>query len=494
MGGQGGGVLVSWIVTLAEQCGWVVQSTSVPGVAQRTGATIYYIEMVPPDPAGRTPILALMPTPGEVDIVIGAELMEGGRAMLRGLVTPERTTLIVSTHRSYAVEERISPGDGRIDPAAVHEAAAIAARSVIAFDMEAVAQQAKSVISAVMFGALAASAALPFPLSAFYDAIRRGGIGVKASIRAFDLGAARATQPVAQQPVPASPSPVPGLQQLTGHTGFDALLSRAAALPGAAHGMVDAGLRRVADFQDLAYAEVYLALVEEFAATGHEALSIEAARHIANAMAYDDIIKVADLKIRRTRFARIAGEMGARGGQPLAITEFMHPRAEEVQAILPYGLGLFLEKTGLGRRLLAPFVKTGWRVRTDRLRWFMLLFLTAELYRLRPGSLRHRREMRHRDEWLALVRAAWRLDANFAVEVLRCRRLVKGYSDTHARGLSKFDQVMKAVRKLLGHGGSGAKAATWTRFLRDAALEDAQGKALEQALARFERGAMVEGN
>ena len=40
MGGQGGGVLVEWIVALAEQRCWFAQSTSVPGVAQRTGATI----------------------------------------------------------------------------------------------------------------------------------------------------------------------------------------------------------------------------------------------------------------------------------------------------------------------------------------------------------------------------------------------------------------------------------------------------------------------
>ena len=66
-----------------------------PGVAQRTGATIYYIEMMPPI-GGQKPILSLMPTPGDVDVVIASEFMEGGRAILRGIVTPERTTLIAS--------------------------------------------------------------------------------------------------------------------------------------------------------------------------------------------------------------------------------------------------------------------------------------------------------------------------------------------------------------------------------------------------------------
>ncbi|MDE9567170.1 hypothetical protein KKI93_25115, partial [Xenorhabdus bovienii] len=44
MGGEGGGVLADWIVNLGEKNGYFAQTTSVPGVAQRTGATIYYVE------------------------------------------------------------------------------------------------------------------------------------------------------------------------------------------------------------------------------------------------------------------------------------------------------------------------------------------------------------------------------------------------------------------------------------------------------------------
>ena len=44
MGGEGGGVLADWLLEAAEASGFVAQSTSVPGVAQRTGATIYYLD------------------------------------------------------------------------------------------------------------------------------------------------------------------------------------------------------------------------------------------------------------------------------------------------------------------------------------------------------------------------------------------------------------------------------------------------------------------
>lgn len=44
LGGEGGGVLADWLVTCARNFGLSVQATSVPGVAQRTGATSYYVE------------------------------------------------------------------------------------------------------------------------------------------------------------------------------------------------------------------------------------------------------------------------------------------------------------------------------------------------------------------------------------------------------------------------------------------------------------------
>src|ERR1700738_4409059 len=131
MGGQGGGVLVDWITALAESQGYLAKSTSVPGVAKRTGPTIYYVETIAPDGSGRHPILSLMPVPGEVDIVIGAELMEAGRAIQRGLVSPDRTTLIASSNRVYSMTEKTVTGDGRVDSAALIQAAGVEAKTFL---------------------------------------------------------------------------------------------------------------------------------------------------------------------------------------------------------------------------------------------------------------------------------------------------------------------------------------------------------------------------
>jgi indolepyruvate ferredoxin oxidoreductase beta subunit len=134
VGGQGGGVLTNWIEDCAHRNGYVVQATSVAGVAQRTGATIYYMEMAPAQE--RAPVFSLLPAAGDVDILVAAEMMEAGRAIMRGFVTPDRTTLIASSHRALAVSEKTVPGDGIANSEEVIAAAEIAAQRFIAFDME----------------------------------------------------------------------------------------------------------------------------------------------------------------------------------------------------------------------------------------------------------------------------------------------------------------------------------------------------------------------
>ena len=242
------------------------------------------------------------------------------------------------------------------------------------------------------------------------------------------------------------------------------------------------GLRRVVDFQDLAYGEEYLRLVgavlgRDDAGQGWR-LAREAAKHVANAMAYDDVIRVADLKTRDSRMARIEREMGVEDGRLLRLTEFLHPRPEEVVGMLPAPLGLRVEASPRLMGWLGRAFGRGRRLRTDALPAFAALHLLGGMKGWRRRTLRHRREAAHRDAWLGL--ALGELPAyDLAVEVLRCRRLVKGYGDTHARGLSKFDRVLGALPLLRGR----PDAADWLRRLREAALVDEEGRALDGALA-----------
>jgi len=486
VGGQGGGVLADWIVDVAERSGYAAQTTSVAGVAQRTGATIYYIEMCPD--TGRTPVFALSPSPGDVDILIAAELMEAGRAIIRGFVTPERTTLIASSHRIAAVSEKIVPGDGRASSRKVFEKAEQVARRFIAFDMEKIAVDNGSMISASLLGALAGSDALPFARETYEQAIGAGDRGVKASLAAF-AGAFKTARggvpkggPDAAELVKTAPSAagVTGPGRLM--AGWQALTDRVAALPEPVRDMAGRGLKKVVDYQDLAYGRAYLDRLDEAvrldsAGQGYR-LSLAAAKHLANALCYDDMIRVADLKTRSGRGRRVRREVGVEDGSVLQVTEYFHPRIQEFCGTLPAGLGRYIEDRPKLAAWLDRRINHGRRVRTDSLAGFAALWFIGGLRRFRRSLLRHKMETAHLDRWyrLALDHAAQ--DYALGVEILDCRRLIKGYSDTHARSQSKFDRVLSALAKLKGRDD----AADWIRRLREAALKDEKGDMLDGAL------------
>ena len=480
VGGQGGGVLTNWIESLARAQGYACQATSVAGVAQRTGSTIYYVEMAP---AGdRTPIFSLAPAEGDVDVVIAAEMMEVGRAIMRGFVTPDRTVLIASTHRALAVSEKMVPGNGMADAEEVKSAAEIAAQQLILADMDSLATEQGSVISASLFGALAGADVLPFARDAFEDAIRAGGKGVENSLRAFAAGFDAAQAPFVEaesQSQPDQPTIV-GPDALM--SDWRALESRLSGLPEHVRSIARAGLAKTVDFQDVAYGALYLDHLETVRAKDRAenawTLTETAAKYIANAMVYDDIIRVADLKTRAPRSQRIRDEMLAGDENLVKVTEFFHPRAEEVVSLFPAKMGARWEGSALRMALLRRLFRKGRRLRTDRLPAFVVLNFLGGLKQYRLKTHRHAVETARLEAWLSDSLAGVEQDYNLSVELLKNRRLIKGYSDTHARGLSKFERVMQMAELLRNRDD----AADWMRRLRDAALQDEKGTALDGAI------------
>src|SRR5215813_3953436 len=456
MGGEGGGVLADWIVDLAENSGYLAQTTSVPGVAQRTGSTIYYVELFPEAAArsaGRDPVLALMPVPGEVDVVIASELMEAGRAITRGLVTPDRTTLIASTNRVYSMTEKIAMGDGRADDEVFLKAGRDAARTFIQRDFAGLAEQNHSVISATLFGALAASGALSFERRQFESAIERSGISVSSSLKAFAAGFAAATHPEplkVETAIPVVPAPGADLAALAARISAD--------FPTASHCILRAGIERLDDYQDVSYAAEYLDRLEPIkdidrrhqGQGGHDgfALLSETARYLALWMSYEDAIRVADLKTRRGRFERVRAETRVADDQLLQINEYLHPRVEEFADIMPAALGAWLLRTGWASRLVNRLFGQGKIVRTTSLRGFLQLYWLASLRRWRPKTLRFRREQKRIVDWLERVKDIAPSDYGLALELAECPRLVKGYGDTYLHGTRNFQTLMQALPRL----------------------------------------------
>ena len=481
-GGEGGGVLADWIVDLAEHSGYCAQTTSVPGVAQRTGSTIYYLELLAEGSAraaGKEPVLALMPVPGEVDIVIASELMEAGRAIERGLVTPDRTTLIASTHRVYSMTEKTAIGDGQVDARKLVEACGMGAKKFVGNDFEQVATDARSVISAALFGALAGTGALPFRRGEFEDAVQRGGVGIESSLIAFAAGFDAAAQ---------SPESKINERNATKHKvgpRLQALAARIeATFPAAAHDILMTGIERLADYQDERYAAEYLDRLETVRdldarhGKGDYLLLRETGRYLALWLSYEDAIRVADLKTRQTRFERVRQESRTNGTQLLQINEFLYPRLEEITDILPSGIGRWILKTNWTTRLIARFTQRGRIVETTSLRGFLQLYLIAALRPWRRKTLRFHEEHKRLGAWMAQLTALTPEDKALALEVAESPRVLKGYGDTYVRGRKNFDMMMAALPKLR----QSSDAANGLKKLREAALADDSGEKLAAVL------------
>jgi indolepyruvate ferredoxin oxidoreductase, beta subunit len=402
-----------------------------------------------------------------------------------------RTTLIASSHRIYAIQEKSHMADGRADTAQVRALAREHAKRYIEFDMQALAEANGSVISAAMLGAMCGSGALPFATEHYVEAIRASGIEAASSTRTFEAArdaAAGAASAAAHSPLASADSPSAAAVP---RSAADARPPLPASLedrinkrvPPAAQDIAREGVRRMIDYQDFAYASLYLDRLEavialERAGSGGFALTETVARGLALWMSFEDTIRVADLKIRTARAKRVLQEVRPSSGQLVQVTEFMKPRIEEICGTLPVGLGTWILHSKAPRRWMTRLTG-GRQIATSSIGGFLQLYWLAGLRRWRRKTLRYSQEHLRIERWLELIARIAPQNYALAVEIADCQQLVKGYGETHERGTVNFDAILAHVQDWQQR----EDAAGRVRMLRAAALADDQGVALSKALA-----------
>ena len=466
LGGEGGGVLASWIADAAIADGHVAQRTSVPGVAQRTGSTTYYIEMVRAE--GRRPILSLAPTAGEVDLFIATELLEAGRLIQAGFVTPDRTTVIAPLRRVYAITEKIAMSDGRADSDLIVNAAKQFSQAHHIADFQALADGARAQLNAVLFGL--AARRLSISPQACRKAIEADGRAIEANLRGFDAGFAfEAKEPAPDiNAAPANIAPAA--------TEYDGAIS---SLPIEVHAVAREGLSRSVDFQNAAYARLYLERVQRFAqAPGADgAFLADLARHLAIRMTSEDVVRVAQLKLRETRLAMVRAEARAKPGDIVRIIEFLKPGPHEILSILPAPLARSL--LAIVRMMKLERAAIPMRVHTTGLFGYLQLRALSSLRALRPISLRAAEEKAWIENWLDLIDKALRTDCEAARQIVETAQLVRGYGETWERGHVNWRKIAdEIIKPVLAGGKPPAHFADAILQARLAALADPEGKRL----------------
>ncbi len=488
LGGEGGGVLTGWLVEVARRCGHPAQATSIPGVAQRTGATTYFIEVWPQATDNTIkPVFSLSPIPGALDAVIASELLEAARCACNGLPSPERTLFIASGSRTFTNTERSQPGDGRLDDAQLLSIVQSASRTLHLIDMQAVARKHGTVVSAVMLGAIAGSGVFPFPRSAYEAVVNDGGRSAAASLAgfaaAFDIvtGGEYVQHEQAEQRASVSRE---------GGAAVKPIPASIAGMPATVAAIAALGYERTCDYQDRAYGRQYLQLLQRVLDAermsdpqglhGFEA-SREAARWLALWMAYDDIIRVADLKSRRSRAERVRRESRAGVRDLLRVQDYFKPGVEEFAALLP---GWLAERvTDWGRKYQAEHGDP-WalplKLSSNTVGGTLLLRLLASLRWMRRFSSRHTQEQALIEEWLQTLVDGLQANWQLGHEIAACGRLIKGYGSTNERGKDRLLHLLREVARRTSL--PTVQRAEAVRDAREAALSDASGKALDAAL------------
>ena len=487
LGGEGGGVLAEWLVETATRSGYSAQSTSIPGVAQRTGSTTYYFEVFPVPVAelgGRKPVFSLYPVPGALDVLVSSELLETVRHIGNGMTSADRTLVVTSSSRTLTTAEKLQLADGRASSEELLNVVQQYSQSARIFDMAAVSQETGTVLSAVLFGAIAGSGVLPFSRDAYEHTIRQSGRGVEPSLRGF----ARAFEIVAQGL--AAPPPASCEAQTTA-AALPADL--ADVFPPSTHAMLSAGHARMLEYQDRLYAELYVrrmkrVLEAERAGdpSGEQAFATtsETARYLALWMAFDDIVRVADLKCRASRFARVRQEVKAPDEDLVRIYDFFKPGVPELAALLPRTwaralVGWDRRRQQNGKTALALPLKIG----VHTISGFLALRFLASLKWLRKRGSRFAQEQAMIERWLTAVEQGARHQWQLGHEIALCGRLVKGYGSTNDRGKDNLLHVLDHLA--VGGQWDGRQGrAEAIRAARVAALADDAGRELDKTLVK----------
>ena len=489
LGGEGGGVLTDWIVSAAIKRGFPVQSTSIPGVAQRTGATTYYIEILPVHETtlgGRRPVFALTPGIADIDIMLASELMEAARMTANGFVTPDRTTIIASTSRFFAMDEKIAMADGRYDEKQLLQALRDHSQTAILFDMEAVAKREGTMINSVMLGVLAGSGTLPLSIEDFEAAIRADAKAINSNLRGFRAG----LQAVHERHSTSSPDPKRGAKGAATLAALEQEISESA--PTAACDIMQEGVRRLAAYQSLAYARCYLDRLRPIREADNRLradgrLLRASARHLAVRMSFEDVIRVAQAKIDPARMQRVREEIGGGHGKPYKVFEFLKPGIEELCQVLPPFLAKPILRVAERRGWLARF-HIGMEINSVTISGYLRFWLLSKLRRFRPHSLRFIEEQAAIESWLGTIVDAASHSETLALEVAECALLIKGYGDTWKRGTANYQTIeRRLVRPALAGDLPTTLAADAIASARMAALKDPEGESLANCLVEIEQ-------
>tara|TARA_B100000686_G_scaffold355308_1_gene472411 strand:- start:7674 stop:9176 length:1503 start_codon:yes stop_codon:yes gene_type:complete len=487
LGGEGGGTLMNWILDCARNCNLYVQGTSVPGVAQRTGSTSYYIEICDRNyNKGKEPVLSLYPKPGRVDVVIASEFLEAARIIERGYVNPERTTLITSSSRTYTNTEKIHIADGRFNFEKIMNTCSKMSKKFIHLDLNQIAADNSTIVSATMFGSLSGTNIFPWDKDVCESIFKNDDFG-KNSLAGFRY-AYKITRTYNNTGVKVKKS-IDKEKQDNKYKITDNFLN---SIPNNLRKIILLGQKRCEEYQNISYADLYIKRLKKILTFSNiendRTCNVleNVAKRLALWMTYEDIPRVAQLKIKPDRFNKIKKEVKLEKEQLIIVQDIFKPGKDEIVAMLPRRIGQWLSRRNK-IFFFMPFVGKGMKINSLSVTGFLILKFLSSFRFIRKSSYRYQEEQKGIEEWLYLVSKSIKVSVGFTEGLADMPQILKGYGETWERGKLKYDKINKALIKNRSYEKILENDVTVLKKAISISLNDLEIKELEALLNNYQR-------
>lgn len=461
VGGQGGGILTEWLYQSFLIEGYEVQTISLPGLAQRTGSTVYYVEAYKDNDSVDKQIFSQHPVPGDIDIIISQEFLELGRILEQGYGS-EKTKILSSTHRVYSTLEKLPVAKGVYSQEQLILIADEFSSEFMGIDALGIAKNYglnELGVNAILFGVLSETCFLPFKKSTFTESIKRGGVAVESNLQAFEIGAGYFTDKIN-----GKSSKNPDVLELTaGKLGIKLSENDKKGLillidnfrktcPKHLLEFISEALVRLTDYQDFSYAKKYAEKVEDVMQYDKShpdndfRLSEIFVKNLALLMSYEDGIRVAELKIRSSRFKKIKDDMKITDDQLFRVRDYLKPDAEEVYGLFPDFIVSPVLKISDKLKLSPkkPFMISQ-KPETTSFSGFLRLWFLSRFKFSRRYSYRFKKENQNIMKYIEYVNKYSSVDYDLGCLVAKSGSIIKGYGKVRRRTVNTFNSFLKDI-------------------------------------------------
>lgn len=463
VGGQGGGVLTEWLVNALLNSDYEVQSISLPGLAQRGGSAVYYIEAYKYNlHNGTTPIIfSQYPIPGDVDIILCQEFLELGRILEQGYGS-KKTTIISSTHRVYSTLEKLPVSSGIYSEEKLHIIANEFSSEFIGLNALGLAKHNKMddlAVNAILLGALCASHSIPLGIEDLKSSIDKVGIAVKNNLRAFEIGYDYVANNSAtnvkdkidfaryidEKEISTKNIYKEDFKNIAEYIDNHFTEKLKIYLIEAVH--------RLIDYQNPKYARNYLDTISKVIKEDKSQdsdISKEFVKNLALLLSYEDGIRVAELKIKSLRFSKIKDEMQIKDNQIFNVIDYLKPDAYEIYGLLPNiiisPLITIINITPLNRlKRKQKDITFAQKPETTSFFGFVRLFLLTKIKFLRPYSHRFANEHKVIDKYIESTLKYTDINSSLGASVAKSGSLIKGYGDVRRKSVDVFNRYIDNI-------------------------------------------------